>query len=780
MFKLNLKIALRNLWKNKSGSIINISGLAIGLASCLMLLTYVSYEWTFDKHSKNANNIYQVMTNVKDEDGKIFMTFDGTTTALGPLLKQHIPEIEAISRSSYTKVGLIANGEKAFKKEGRFAEPGILKIYDYQFIAGDKNTALSAPNSILITRKTANTLFGTTDVLHKQIRYQDKMDLEITAVVEDLPDNSSSKFDFLMPWSLYETIEPYVKDLTWDSYSFVTQMALRPDADLKAVNKKVDQVVKANTESAQVHFLFPLTKLHLYGKFENGKSVGGAIEQVWLFIGLAFGILLIACINFMNMATAKSERRAKEVGIKKTIGANRGSLIVQFLTEAMVLTLISVLIAVALVELFLPTFSRLLQIEMNMSYFNISTIIGILAIVLATGLLAGSYPAFYLSSFNPIQNLKKRIRSIGMFSFTLRQALVVGQFTFTIILLVGTLVIYKQIQFIKNKPIGAEINALVELPQDGELKPKFELLKTRLLNSGAVEAMCQTSINLSHRGHNFRNISWPGIKEDNMLMFNKVATTYDFIKTNGIKLLQGRDFSPQYGSDSSAVMVSASAVKAMDLKDPIGKTIHILDDPFTIIGVFNDFVWDSPYTANNPMVVLFDNYQKGVVTMRLNSKQNMQESIAKITEIVKEINPAYPVELKFMNEIYEQKFKSEATLGVLSNLFGGLAIFISCLGLYGLVAYSAEQRTKEFGVRKVLGASVTGIMSLLSVSFVKMIFFSMLIAIPIAIYAMNNWLKRFEYHTTISWWIIVAAAFGTLLIALITISFQAYKLHAAP
>ncbi|KQN36064.1 hypothetical protein ASE92_07970 [Pedobacter sp. Leaf41] len=779
MFRLNLKIALRNLWKNKISSFINVIGLAIGLAACLMLLLYVSYEWNFDKQAKNWQNVYIAMTNVPGEGGKIGGTFYGSTTALGPLLKDKLPEAKYVARMDYGRKSLIANGRNSYKKDSKFAEPDILKMYDYEFIYGDAKTALNNPLSVILTESTAKTLFGTNDVLNKSVRFQDKENLTITGVIKDLPENSSNRFDFLMPWSFYEIVDESAKDLNWTNYSFVTMVTLNADANIDLVNRKVDELVKKSaeqTEQSQPNFLYQASKLHLFGKFENGKPVGGDIEQIWLFMGLAFGILLIACINFMNMATAKSEKRAKEVGIKKTIGANRTSLILQFLTESMVLTLVAVVVAIALIELCLPAFNQLLNINLGISYFNTASWVGIMLIVIATGLIAGSYPAFYLSSFNPIQTLKKKIKARAFLTISLRQVLVVGQFCFAIILIIATLVIYRQIQFIKNKPVGFDVNALVEIPQDGELKGKFELFKTEMLKSGAVTSMYQSSVSLSHRGRNFMDIKWDRMtKPENTVMFNQVATSYDFTKTNGIKLLEGRDFSKNFASDTSALLVSASAVKVFGYKNPIGKRVNLFGTNAYIIGVFDDYVWDSPYKSNNPQVVFLNPAQTGTITMRLNSANNLQSNIETISRITKAFNPAYPTEITFINSLYQEKYKSEKTLGILSNLFGGLAIFVSCLGLFGLVAYSAEQRTKEFGVRKVLGASVANLMQLLSLSFIKMILVAIVVAVPISYLAMNKWLENFEFHTEISWWIIPVAAIGTLLIALITVSFQAYK-----
>ncbi|GGI23535.1 ABC transporter permease [Pedobacter mendelii] len=777
MFKLNLKIALRNLWKNKTSSFINVIGLAIGLAACLMLLLYVSYEWNFDKQAKKSKDVYIVMTHITDDFGKDIFTFDGTPTSLSSTISSGIPEIEFVSRVSYDQNLLIANGENSFKKTAKFADADFIKMYDFEFLSGDEKTALLKPGSVILTQSMAQTLFGTTQVIDRTVRFQDKTDLKITGVVKDAPSNSSNKFDYLLPWSEYGKVDKAADDLSWGNYSFNTLVRLTENANILDVDNKMDRLVKGKAKwNHSPFFLFPLSKLHLFGKFENGKSVGGDIDQIWLFMGLAFGILLIACINFMNMATAKSEKRAKEVGIKKTIGATRKSLILQFLTESMVLTLLSIFIAIILVEGALPTFGNLLNISLNISFVEIKSWLAILGIVFFTGLIAGSYPAFYLSSFNPIQTLKRKIKSRGFLSINLRQVLIIGQFCFAIMLIISTIVIYKQIQFIKDKPVGIDVNALVDMPLEGELKEKFDLLKTNLLNSGAVSSVAQSSISLLHHGRNFSGLEWQGMsKAQNSILFNQVGTAYDFIKTSGLKLISGRDFSPQYSSDTVSVLISSAAAKIMELKNPIGSVLKFNKTDVTVIGVFEDYAWDSPYNANNPMIVYFNKDNSENVTMRLNPKQSLQENVSVIEKITKEINPAYPVQLNFVSSSYDKLLRKEKTLGILSNLFGGLAIFVSCLGLFGLVAYSAEQRTKEFGVRKVLGASVASLMQLLSLSFIKMIGVAIVIAIPISYYAMGKWLNNFEFHTEITWWIMPLAAISTLLMALITVSFQAYK-----
>jgi putative ABC transport system permease protein len=777
MFKLNFKIALRNIWRNKISSMINISGLAIGLAACLLLLLYVAYEWNYDRQTLDPSNTYKVIMNNVGTNGEVTSTMEATTNAIAPLFKIEYPEVKAASRIDGVGKKLIANGRMSLKRAACFADPDVLKIFDYKFVSGDAKSSMTSPNSVIISEATAKDLFGTIDVLNRSVHFDDKIDLKITGVIKDLPKNTSVYFDFLMPWSLNESMNNWIKEPSWGNFNYTTIVRMNPGTDISKFNLDIKGFMKRHNKYADGQlWVFPLNRLHLYDTFVNGISVGGKIEQLRLFMVLSIGILLIACINFMNMATAKSEKRAKEVGIKKTIGATRGSLISQFLMESLVLTLLSSVMAIVLIELCIPLFNNLLDISLKINYSNILIWVSLFGVVLLTGLISGSYPAFYLSSFNPIQILRKRNRRGGVLSITLRQVLVVGQFCFAIILIIATTVIYKQIEYIKNRPIGYKINELVQIPQEGELYPKFDLLRERLVRSGAVISLYQSSGTISNRTSSFSGMEWKGSSEaDKRFDFSQLATTYDFVKTTGVKLIAGRDFSRKLASDSAGLLLNSSAIKHMGLIDPIGQTVMFHGNKSTIVGVFQDFIQGSPAFKERPLVVAFMKGWGGVVTMRLNTANTVAHNIATIEKVVKEINPAYPVDVTFVDQLYGEKLKTQRILGILSNLFGGLAIFISCLGLFGLAAYSAEQRTKEIGVRKVLGASVSSLMQLLSFSFLKMVGFAIIISVPVANYVMNNWLQSFEFHTNISWLIILMTAAGTLAIALFTVSFQAYK-----
>lgn len=777
MFKLNLKIALRNLWRNKTSSIINIIGLAAGLSACLLLLLYVNYERNFDRHFKDADKIYQVMTNFQDAAGKITSTGISPGNGIAMAIKAKIPEVEVITRIGGGDRSLIANKQTVLKRADLFADPDILKVFSYDFIVGNPATALNTPNSVILTAETAKLLFGTTDVLNKTVRYKNANDLTVTGVIKDLPANTSLRFDYLMSWSFFESINDYVKHPGWGDFSFLAMAKVNNPANIDLINSKVKKLFNETyTAQKSENFLFPLSDRHLYGEFLNGKSIGGEIERIYLFIALAFGILLVACINFMNMATAKSERRAKEVGIKKTIGATRGSLITQFLTEAMVLTMLSVLIAAAIVEVSLPLFNNLLDIKITIDYSNTGYWLGILAVALLTGLLSGTYPALFLSSFNPIQILKRKTSKEKLIPINLRQVLVVVQFSFAIMLIIATLVIYKQMQFIKNKPVGYNINLLAEMPQEGELVGKFELFKEQVLKTGAVTSVNEASRGMTDVGNWFYGFEWPGMEaKGKEIVFNRLETQYDFVKTSGVQLLAGRDFSRDFASDTAAVLLSSTAVKVMNIENPVGKTVKLFGNPLKVIGVFKDFNWDSPYHSGRQMVINFNKNPQGNINMQLNPDNSLSKNIALISAVAKNLNPTYPVEISFTNELYTKKLQSEKILGILANLFGSIAILISCLGLYGLVTYSAEQRTKEFGVRRVLGASVGNIMQLLSVSFLKMVFVAACIGVPLAYYLMNRWLNHFEFRTTISFLVVLISISGTAIIAFLTVGFQAYK-----
>lgn len=776
MFRLNLKIALRNLFKNKVYATINIGGLAVGLTSCLLLMLYATYEWGYDKQFKNSNHIYQAMINLQDKSGHVVRTIDQSQNVMLAALKEEFPEVSYGTRATGSYKRLVANDQQSLKLQSRYVDPDFLRLFDYEFINGNPAKALNDPNSIVLTETAAKRIFGRTDVLNQKVRFENQADLKVTAVIKDLPSNITFGFEMLTTWALYENLNEWPKQPSWGSHDYHTLVKLDEKADPFTFNSKLKGFVKSHFANANEDvFLYPLTKLHLYGTFENGQSSGGNINQVRLFVGLAIGILLIACINFMNLATASTQGRAKEIGVKKTMGATRTNLITQFMLESFILTLLSILLSIIILEFSLPLFNQLLGIEIIFDYLNPVNWLLILIVLILTGLIAGSYPAFYLSSFNVVQSLKKSLNFKKGHVLTFRQILVVVQFSFSIVLIAATITIYKQIQFVKNTPLGYSTTGLVEIPHEGLLYSKFNLLKTKLLSSGAISAMTQSSGSISSKNSTIRGLGWDGMSEtDKLIDFDQIYTTYDFTKTANIKLVAGRDFSEKFASDSAALLLSKKAVEVMNLKKPIGTTVLFQGSKRMIVGVFENIVWDNPNKNIAPMLIAFADISD-VITMRLNPEKSLNESMGLVMDIVKEVNPNFPVEVNFIDTLNENKLKDERILGALANLFGCLAIFVSCLGLFGLTSFSTAQRIKEVSIRKILGASVSELMALLSLSFIKLIGIAILISLPVAYFIMNYWLQHFELRTSLSWWLFVLTAMLILVVSILTISWQTYR-----
>lgn len=779
MFRINLKIAFRNLLKHKTASMINISGLAIGLAASLMLLLYVQYQWSFDKQFGNTENTYHLMVNFYGADKSITGTGMQAPNVLPAVLKEETPEIEHISRVLWASRRLLANGQNSFKVESRYADPDLLRVFKFDYLSGNPEKAFDDPNSIVLTESTAIKLFGRSDVLNQTLRFENQANLKVTAVIKDLPSNFTYGFEALAPWKLFENLNQWPAVPNWGNYSYFTLLTLKPGSNAGAVNAKIKNTIARHTGTKTVEaapFIYPLEKYHLYGHFTNGISDGGQIEQVCIFIILALGILAIACINFMNLSTARSQKRAKEVGIRKTIGASRGSLVMQFLLESFLLTIFGVIVAIVLVELLLPAFNGLLNTKLQMDYSSPLNWLGVSGLIIATGLLAGSYPAFFLSSFNPVQSLKKTLGFKNKFSLSLRQSLVITQFSFAIVLIVATLILNQQLQHLRNRPLGYQTDALVQMPHEGNLYPKFDLFKERVLQSGAVTAMSQSSGSIAFQNSNVNGLEWKGMKEgDKKISFDYIQTTHDFLKTNNIRLVAGRDFSKAHASDSSAVLLNETAIKLMGLKNPLAEQIVLNGEKRPVVGIFADVLWDEPGRAQHPMVISFNAGNSDFITMRLNTSRSIQENLGQISKITKEINPDFPVEITFVDSLVAEKVEHEKMFSVMSNLFAGLCIFVSCLGLFGLSAFSAEQRTKEIGVRKVLGASVSGIMALLSLSFIKTVMIAMLLAMPVGYLLMDQWLMQFDYRISIGPAVFLVTGLTTIAIAMLTVSWQAWR-----
>ena len=776
MFRLNFKIALRSLMRYKSVSLINIAGLGIGISSCLLLLLYVSYESSYDRHFKDSGKLYQVMINLYDVDGGVLRTIDQTQNVLSASLKSEFPEVEESGRLTDSYPRLLKAGENSVKLSSRYADPSVLKLFDFTFLSGSPFKALDDPNSVILTECVALQLFGSAQVLNETIRFEDQVELKVSGVIKDLPANTTYNFQILTPWKLFENLNEWPKTPNWGNHNYYTLVRLRANSNLEGLNKTLKGLVQRNLKLAKEDvFLYPLNDLHLHGSFVNGQPSGGRIQQIHLFIGLSIGILLIACINFINLSTANAQRRAKEIGVKKTIGATRFSLMLQFGLESFILTFFSILVSVVLVEFSLPWFNSILGIQIVIDYFNPLTWVLLLGVLIFTGLIAGSYPAIYLSGLSTIRSLKNTFNFKKGFSLSFRQLLVIGQFVFAFILITATITIYKQIQYLKNKPLGYESSGLVEIPHEGLLYSKYDLLKSRLLQSGAVVNLTQSSSSITDKKSTIRGLVWDGMSaNDKNIDFDQIYTLDGFTETMNIKISSGRDFSRKFASDTAGLLLSKRAVAVMRLKDPVGSRILYQGEQRTVVGVFDDIRWGKPGAAMAPMIIAYEDYSD-VITMRLNPTKSINESIAIVSKILKSVNPNFPVQLKFIDSLNQVKLKDEATLGTLANLFGCLSIFISCMGLFALASFSAEQRKKEISIRKVLGATISQLMVLLSSSFLKLVLIGIIVAVPVAFLIMQKWLESFVVKTPLSLWVFLQGAFIIILVALFTVSWQTYR-----
>jgi putative ABC transport system permease protein len=789
MIKNFFKIAYRNLLRNKGFSFINISGLAIGMASAMLILLWVQNEMSYDSFYKNGDRLYQAWNTYKSNDGLVCSNV--TTKMLSPGLKQEYPDIEKATRVFWDEAFLFSVEEKKMNVTGNMVDPDFLTMFSFPFLKGDMNTALNNPYNIVITQKLSKKLFGDEDAMGKTIKVANKYNFKVSGIMKDLPGNTQFDFEYLLPWSQMKTTGQ--DDSCWGCNSTHNYVLLKPNTSITAVNEKIKNVITKHTDTSNTMktFLYPVSKLRLYSNFENGKPSGGKIETVRVFTLIAVFILLIACINFMNMSTARSEKRAKEVGIRKVAGAQKGSLVGQFLGESILIAFIAGVIALIIVQLCLPAFSSVIgkQLiintpaikQMGIDYSNIYFWLLFIGFILFTGIIAGSYPAFFLSSFKPIAVLKGSFKSAHAL-VTPRKVLVVLQFSFSIILIICTIVIQRQIKYSQERMTGYDKNNLVYIPIAGDILKNYDLIKNDLINKGIATGVSKTSAPITE-GWSSGGADWPGKDPNDRTEFNFFNTDGGIVKTTGMHLLQGRDIDfKNYPTDSTAVILNEAAVKVMRLKNPIGQVIDhgAWDADWHVIGVVKNFILQSPYEPIKPMVIQGPKANWfNVIHVKFNQAHSTAQSIADMEKVFKQYNSEYLFEYYFVDEKYAVKFSDEQTTATLTAFFAGLTIFISCLGLFGLATYMAENRIKEIGVRKVLGASVQSIATLLSKDFIKLVIISIVIASPVAWWAMSKWLSGYNYHINISWIIFFEAGLLAIVIALLTVSFQAIKAAVA-
>ena len=785
MFRNYLKIAWRNLLKSKTYSFINIAGLAAGMAVAMIIGLWISDEFSANRQFKNYESIYQVM---------MHQTFDGkrgTQTALpyplGEELKAKYPDMKGIAMCDWGQNHSLVYGDKKISKFGHFIGEDAVNMFSLNIQSGDKNP-LHDPHSIVLTEETAKALFANENPLNKIVRMDNTVDLKVTAVVTKLPKNSSISFDYLMPFQLLESIYSWVKlyhKTNWGNNSWQIFVQLNDRATEKSVDAKIKNVVIAhftdeNTlKSIKPELIIqPMAKWRLYNDFENGVNTGGFIKYVRMFGILGLVVLIIACINFMNLSTARSEKRAKEVGVRKAVGSNRKQLIRQFLSESLFISVLAFLFALAITALALPYFNRLTEKEMSLQITSPLFWIIMIVFTLLTGLLAGSYPAFYLSSFNPVNTLKGNLK-IGRSDALPRKILVVVQFASSVILMIGTVIIYQEIQHGKNRPIGFDNRGLISVDWSSDIGKNYEALRADLLSSGVVSSICKSNSPPSEIFSNNNGWEWKNSQPvEKSVIFSTIATDYDYTKTIGIKLIAGRDFSRDY-ADSNSVMLNEAAVKRMGLKNPVGEGLKWNDKKMTVVGVVPDIQMESPFRPISPLTIIFNKDWVGCVNVRISPKISASAAIKRIQPIFDRYNPAFPFVYRFADTEYAKKFNYEELVGNLAAIIAVIAIFISCLGLFGLASFTAEQRVKEIGVRKVLGASVLSLWQLLSKDFVKLVLISCVIAVPVAYYFMNEWLKDYQYKINIGVGVFVMVIASSVIITLVTVSFQAIRAATA-
>jgi len=786
MFKNYLKIAFRNLIKNKVYSIINISGLAIGMAATIMISLWIYDELSYDNHYENKAVIAQVY------QSQVFNGERGTGPAIPrplefALREGHSDNFKHIIMCSWTQSKYLNFGDKNINRNGNYIQEGGPDLLNLNIIEGKKD-GLKEKNSIMLSQSTATALFNSENAIGKIIKVNNQDDMMVTAIYEDIPNNNSfNEMHYLMPWKHYITAQEWIIDSadSWGNNSFQLFVQINENTTMDAVTSKIIDVKKNIAEdeaefNPQI-FLLPMKDWYLRSNFENGIQTGGRIENVWLFGIIGFFVLLLACINFVNLSTARSEKRATEVGIRKSIGSKRGQLIFQFLSESFLIVVLSFVLSIGIVLLFLNGFNNLASKSIvfpwtNLSFWGVSIIF-----ILITSFLAGSYPALYLSSFNPVTVLKGTFKA-GRFAALPRKVLVVTQFTVSIALIIGTLVVMNQIQFSKDRPIGYNKEGLIQIPvMSTEFNGKADLMRTQFMASGGAVEMSTSSSPTTDVWSNRGGYTWEGKPEGFQENLAYTEVSYEFIETLGIKLISGRGFSREFATDSNTVILNNTAVKYMGIQDPVGKFIRDSDteDPSTplkIIGVVEDMIVQSPYSPVKQAMYVFDKNQNlSYYNLRLNPQNSVTQNLELIENTFKSNFPNLPFDYQFVDEEYGQKFRSEERVASLAKVFTGLAIFISCLGLFGLAAFVAEQRTKEIGVRKILGASVGQLWMILSKDFITLVVISLIIASPIAYYIMSQWLQKFSYRTDISWTVFFIACSGALIITLITVSFQSVK-----
>lgn len=777
MFKTHFKTIIRNLAKNKVYSLLNITGLAIGITCAALIFLWVEDELTFNQNFTKSDYLYQVMKNEKNDAG--ISTNYSTPGPLAAALKTDIPGIANSGRLSWPMHELVMLGDKSTKESGMYADPSILSMFALTFIYGNPATALNDPQSVVISETMAKKFFGDNNPVGQTLTMNAKAAYSVdgayivTGVFKDLPANCNYGFQWLSPYETWENANTWLKP--WNNNLTTTLVELSPGTDPALINKKLVNYLSTKVSgSTDQCFLFNMNDWHLRSNFVNGVQEGGNIKYVRLFSTIAIIILIIACINFMNLSTARSEQRAKEVGVLKVMGAGKTGLIGKFIGESMLMAFLAVVLAIVLLYILLPFYSSLVEKQLSIGSLTPLHYISLLAIGCIAGLVAGSYPAFYLSSFKPVKVLKGiKIKNSASVIF-IRKGLVIMQFSASVILIVSTIIIYNQVQHIKDRDLGYSKNNLIYMYMQGAMKEHFSVIKNRLIATGYIENAAASLHDALHVHSSGDGYNWEGKDPNSKVTIHTNVVSSEYVSTMHLKTIAGRDFYPG-NTDSANVIINESMASLMGKEGKVGSLITGDDFKVTIIGIIKDFVYNDVYGPGSPLMFFNSAKPSTIMAVRFKPGANLSQALKKTEEVMKAENPGFPFEYKFADEDFDKMFASETLIGKLAGLFAILAIFISCLGLFGLAAYTAERRTKEIGIRKTLGASSARLAGLLAKEFLQLVTLSFLIAFPIAWWYMHNWLQGYAYRTTIHWWIFALAGTLALFIALLTVSIQAIK-----
>ena len=779
MFKNYFKTAVRNLTKNKAHSFINIAGLSVGMAVAMLIGLWIWDELSFDKYHKNYDRIAQVMQN-ETFSGKVSTGKGNVIPLAAELRRNYGGDFKYVVLSSWNMNSLVAFGDKKINTQGSYMEAEAPDMLSLKMLAGSR-MGLAMPSSVLLSQSTAKALFGNDDPVGKIIKINVDATAKVTGVYEDLPQNTSFKdVSFIAP---FFDLTSWVKgnENNWTNESFQLFVQLADNADMANVSAKIKDIKLSKIDAAAAKrekpemVLHPMSKWHLYSEFENGVNVGGAIQYVWMFAIIGVFVLLLACINFMNLSTARSEKRAKEVGIRKAIGSLRAQLIWQFFSESIVVAFVAFMCSVLLVILTIPFFNQVSGKQITIPWGNVYFWLAGIGFSLLTGIIAGTYPALYLSSFQPVKVLKGTFKA-GRYASVPRKILVVTQFTVSVILIISTITVFRQVQFAKSRPMGYSRQGLITLiMQTYNYHNNMANMRNDLQQQGAIADMEESNTPVTENDHFDNGFTWQGKDPQASAKFNTVAMGLDYGKTVGWQFIEGRDFSKQFATDSSAIVLNEAAAKYLGFLKPVGANIKWYDKNMRVIGVIKDMVMESPYEAAKPTVFYIDSSIGGIVNIRLSANMATSASLARVAAVCKKYSPEEPFDYKFADSEYAYKFQDEERVGKLASFFAVLAIFISCLGLFGMASFVAEQRTREIGVRKVFGASVLNLWGLLNRDFVALVIISMLIATPIAYYFMSNWLQHYALRTQLSWWVFAATGAGAMLVTLLTVSYQSIR-----